>query len=218
MVDALPLFPLGTVLFPHAILPLHIFEPRYRALMHDLMAQPEPWSFGVVAIREGHEVGADSVRSLYDVGCTALVRQAEQLPDGRFAVLLVGGDRFRIREVDGSRPYLQASVDVLDEPPVVDGALDALVATVRQRCTDYLGTLGNAASTQDLPADPTPLSYAVAAALVVGLADRQALLETPDTALRLRAEAELLKRELGVMRTLRAMPVTPQQLPRHSQN
>ena len=74
MTHLLPLFPLGTVLFPGGLLPLHIFEPRYRALMHDLMSEPEPWSFGVVAIREGHEVGADSLRSLYDVGCNAVIR------------------------------------------------------------------------------------------------------------------------------------------------
>ena len=218
MVDALPLFPLGTVLFPDAFMPLQIFEPRYRALMQDLMAEPEPWEFGVVAIREGHEVGADSVRSLYDIGCTARVRQAEQLPDGRIAVLVVGGERFRIREVDRSRLYLQASVEMLDEPPVGEVAIDALVATVRERCVAYLDALGSTASPRELPADPTSLSYAVAGFLAIGLADRQSLLETPDPARRLRAEGDLLTRELFVMRTLRAMPVTPQQLPRHSQN
>lgn len=218
MVDALPLFPLGTVLFPGALMPLQIFEPRYRALMQDLMAESEPWEFGVVAIREGHEVGADRVRSLYDIGCTARVRQVEQLPDGRIAVLVVGGERFRIREFDRSRPYLQAAVEMLDEPPVGEVAQDTLVATIREQFVAYLAALGGTTSTSEPPADRTSLSYAVAAFLAVGLADRQALLEMPDPALRLRAEADLLSRELSVMRTLRAMPITPQRLPRHSQN
>lgn len=212
----LPLFPLGTVLFPGVPLPLHIFEPRYRELMHDLMAGPEPWTFGVVAIREGHEVGADSVRSLYDVGCTAVVRQVEQSADGRFAVLLVGSERFRICQFDHSKPYLRAGVEVLDEQ-FADAPSDELVATVQQRLAEYVGALGGSAPSEPA-ADPTSLSYVVAAALRIALAERQALLETPDTSDRLRGEAELLARELAVMRRLHAMPTTSLHLPRPSQN
>src|SRR2546423_12156315 len=88
-VRELPLFPLGTVLFPGVPLPLHIFEERYRLLVRDLMALPEGASrrFGVVAIREGREVGADGVRALYPVGCTAELRDVEEDDDGRFDLL-----------------------------------------------------------------------------------------------------------------------------------
>src|SRR3954471_6672549 len=89
----LPLFPLGTVLFPGVPLPLHIFEERYRLLVRDLMAIPEgqPRRFGVVAIREGREVGADGVRALYSVGCTAELRQVQQYSDRRFYIVSGGG-------------------------------------------------------------------------------------------------------------------------------
>jgi uncharacterized protein len=80
---SLPLFPLGTVLLPGSPLPLRIFEPRYRQLVADLLELPAAnRGFGVVAIREGHEVGSESVRALYEVGCLALVTEIEESPDG----------------------------------------------------------------------------------------------------------------------------------------
>ena len=70
--SVIAVFPLGTVLVPGLVLPLHIFEPRYRTLIHDLLALPAPErGFGVVAIREGHEVGVDGARALADVGTRA---------------------------------------------------------------------------------------------------------------------------------------------------
>ena len=218
MVDRLPLFPLGTVLFPGAPLPLHVFEPRYRELVHDLLAAPEPRAFGVVAIREGHEVGSDALRSLYDVGCVALVRRVDRLPDGRFAVMTVGTRRFRLTETDDSRPYLQADVELLTEPAVDNGSVTELVEGVRRAFTDYHSALADPGSEVELPDDPALLSYVVAAALVLALPERQALLEAPDTVQRLRMEADLLKRELGLIRTMRTVPMGQPPLPRHSQN
>lgn len=218
MDDPLALFPLGTVLFPGAPLPLHVFEPRYRALVTDLMARPEPRVFGVVAIREGHEVGADAVRALYDVGCVAVLRRVEALPDSRFAVMTTGSRRFRIEELDESRPYLQARVEMLQEPVGDDDQVERLAATVRSAFADYRNALRAAEPSIDLPEDATELSYLVAAAIVLTLPERQDLLEAGDTRQRLAREADLLGRELGLMRTLRTMPLTPQQLPRHSQN
>jgi Lon protease-like protein len=216
--ELLPLFPLGTVLFPGIPLPLHVFEPRYRELVSDLMAGPEPRAFGVVAIREGHEVGVDAVRALYDVGCVATVRDVQASPDGRFALMTTGGRRFRIVELDQSRPYLQAHVDFLEEPPGTPDDVDDVAGTVRQAFVDYRATLGGADPGVELPEDPAMLSFFVAATTVIALPERQELLEIPDTRARLARERDLLHRELGLMRTLRTMPVMPQQLPRHSQN
>ena len=217
MTELLPLFPLGTVLFPGIPLPLHVFEPRYRELVSDLLAGPEPRVFGVVAIREGHEVGVDAVRALYDVGCVAVVREVEASPDGRFALMTTGGRRFRVTELDQSRPYLQAQVEFLEEPSD-DDEVAGVASSVRRVFIDYRATLGGADLGFELPEDPTWLSFLVAATSVIALPERQELLEIPDTRQRLTREAELLHRELGLMRTLRTMPVTPQQLPRHSQN
>ena len=196
-------------------LPLQVFEPRYRALMQDLMAVPEPWSFGVIAIREGHEVGTESVRSLYDVGCLGVVRQLEQLADGRFAMLLIGQRRFSTRVLDDSRPYLQADVAFIDEQPG-DPARDVAL-TVGSRFVDYCTALGAAEMAATLPEDATELSYLVAATMMIPLADRQALLEIPDTPQRLGSESRLLTRELALMRA-GTMPVTQPRLPPHSQN
>ncbi|HEY1671362.1 MAG TPA: LON peptidase substrate-binding domain-containing protein, partial [Streptosporangiaceae bacterium] len=68
MTDTLPLFPLGTVLFPGMLLPLHIFEDRYKELVRDLLDGPEPRRFGVIAIKKGRETGVEGVSSLYEVG------------------------------------------------------------------------------------------------------------------------------------------------------
>src|SRR5262249_52932298 len=96
----LPLFPLGTVLFPGLVMPLHSFEARYRALVRNLMALPDgpPREFGVVAIRRGLEVGAGAEVTLYEVGCTAEVRQVTEHEDGRFDLVTVGRRRFEIAE------------------------------------------------------------------------------------------------------------------------
>ncbi|HEY7880701.1 MAG TPA: LON peptidase substrate-binding domain-containing protein, partial [Streptosporangiaceae bacterium] len=75
MSETIPLFPLGTVLYPALLLPLHIFEDRYRQLVGDLLEGPEPRRFGVIAIRRGRETGIDGVSALYEVGCAAVLRR-----------------------------------------------------------------------------------------------------------------------------------------------
>jgi len=203
----LPLFPLSTVLFPHLLLPLHVFEDRYRRMVRDLLELPEPdRRFAVVAIREGREVGAHNVRSLHRVGCVARVRRVQPYDDGRFDLVSSGTQRFRLRAVDDELPYLRAEVEPLPEPP---GDLpEALAPRVRTLFAAYREALGGSPDTSDsdLPADPERLSYAVAAAAVLDLREKQRLLEAPDTAERLRAEHRLLRRETALLRLLRSVP------------
>ena len=115
--EVIPLFPLGTVLVPGLLLPLHVFEPRYRRLVHDLQGrEPDHRAFGVVAIREGHEVGERGVKALHDVGTLAMVRDVHPYPDGRFDLRTNGDARFRIhRLVDEGTPYHCAEVECLAE-------------------------------------------------------------------------------------------------------
>src|SRR6202041_2864182 len=115
MSQSLPLFPLGTVLFPGLLLPLHIFEERYRRLVRDLLTEPEPRQFGVIAIRKGRETGVDGVSALYEIGCTATLRRVDELDDGRFDLITVGTQRFRLLALDQTRPYLQGEVELLAE-------------------------------------------------------------------------------------------------------
>ncbi len=205
----LPLFPLGTVLFPGVPLPLHIFEERYRALVRELLDMPadQPRRFGVVAIREGREVGSDGVRALYEVGCTAELRQVQAYDDGRFDIVTVGSTRFTVQGLDTSMPYLQGDVELLAEPA---GAPGRLITVVAELFTDYLALLGDARrmpiDAPDLPDDALLLSYLVAATTLLDISDKQRLLEAPDAAARLRAEAELLHREIRLLRLLSAVP------------
>ena len=128
MGDLIPLFPLGTPLFPGVVLPLQIFEPRYRRLMHDLMALPESGDgqfFGVVAIRQGWEVERVApAEALYDIGCTARLQAVRAQPDGGFRIVTVGGDRFRLLDVvvGEDPPYLQAEVEWLAEEEAAEEA------------------------------------------------------------------------------------------------
>ena len=129
----MPIFPLGTVLYPGLLLPLHIFEQRYRRLVRDLVGRSDDAErrFGVVAIREGREVGSDGVLALHEVVCTAELRQVEAYEDGRFDIVTVGATRFRLVGLDTSLPYLQGEVELLPElPGDSSSVLAASVGTV----------------------------------------------------------------------------------------
>jgi Lon protease-like protein len=208
--EELPLFPLGTVLFPGLVLPLHVFEERYRALVRRLVEQPEgtPREFGVVAIRRGWEVDQQGVLTLHEVGCAAQVRQVTAHPDGRFDLTTVGTRRFAVRHLDADRePYLIATVDWLDEPGGPAEELDRLVPTVLDLLQRYLRLVRPTQLGEQVPEDPTVLSHVVAATAALSLDERQALLAAPDTAARLRAERTLLRREVALLGRVRAVPV-----------
>jgi Lon protease-like protein len=193
---SLPLFPLGSVLFPGLVLPLHVFEERYRLLVRELLELPEQERrFGVVAIRQGREVGADGVRALYDVGCVAELRRAERYDDGRFDVVTVGAERFALSGVDDQRPYLTAEVELLEEPLGDAAELPLLVGAVRAAFHGYLTALAGASGDQ-LEAATTALD----------LDARQALLAEPDAASRLRSELALLRRETTLLQRLSSAP------------
>jgi Lon protease-like protein len=215
----LPLFPLGTVLFPGLVLPLHIFEERYRALVRALKDRPdgERREFGVVAIRRGWEVEqAASTVSLYDVGCTAQVRQITEHPDGTFDIVTVGRRRFTIADLlPVDTPYLQARVSYLAEDPGPEGDADMLAPRVLAAFGRYLRLVRvNAADIpEQLPEDPHVLSHLVAATANLTIAERQSLLATVDTPTRLRKELVLLYREVGLLSQVRAVPVTVADLP-----
>jgi uncharacterized protein len=209
--DRLPLFPLGSVVVPGQVLPLHVFEPRYRALVQDLQELPEVERvFGVLAIRSGREVGEDGVLALHEVGTVVRLHRVSPYPDGRCDVVTVGTGRFRLRGVAHDRAYLVGLVDPLPDDPGDPDEAALLAAGTTDALATYLRALGAAAGGEtevpELPGDPRALSYVVAAGTRVDLEDRQALLEVPDDAGRLRAGLALLRREVRLMRALRAVP------------
>ncbi len=133
----IPLFPLHTVLCPGIVLPLHIFEERYRAMTRHCLDTGEP--FGVVLIRDGREVGTDGVTTLAGVGAFAEIREAGRYPDGRFDLLAAATGRFAIELVDAGRePYLVASVTALDDEVGDEPRAERLAATAIRRFVRYL--------------------------------------------------------------------------------
>lgn len=205
--DTIALFPLGSPLFPGMLLPLHVFEERYRRLVQDLLdgaQQGQPAVFGIVAISAGHEVGEDAVSALTDTGCLAEVRAVAMLPDGRFELVVVGVRRFRLLQVvRGVTAYLQAVVRWLDEREGSDA--DLLAEQAVQVFHAYRDAL-QATRDVELPADPTLLSYALAAAVELPAPDRQLLLACADTASRLQLLIALIRREESLLRQLHVVP------------
>ncbi|HUL26377.1 MAG TPA: LON peptidase substrate-binding domain-containing protein [Streptosporangiaceae bacterium] len=212
MSETMPLFPLGTVLYPGVMLPLHIFEERYRQLVRDLLDGPEPRQFGVVAIRKGRETGVDGISALHEIGCTARLRQVMRHEDGRFELVTVGAQRFRLAGLDHSRPYLRGETEPLAEETGDEAAAARAVPAVQAAFREYLDTLATQGAAEisapGLPDEPVLLSYLVAASMVVDLSDRQALLAEPDAASRLAAERALLARETRMLRRLTSAPAT----------
>jgi uncharacterized protein len=222
MSDTLPLFPLSTVLFPGMRLPLHIFEERYRTLVADLLAGPEPRRFGVIAIRQGREVGAGAVTALHETGCVAVVRQVTPHADGEYDLQTVGTDRFRLvrllppGERPGERPYFRGEIELLPDTDITadtapaPGGVAAVVRQVQAGFRGYLNALadrgGGVISVADLPDEPVLMSYVVGAAMIIDLPERQSLLAAPDALSRLRLERSLLSRETAMLRATTSRP------------
>jgi Lon protease-like protein len=210
MTELLPLFPLNTLLVPGLVLPLHIFEPRDRALVTELMGREDEDAreFGMVCVREGQSVEDDGMGALYPVGVSAILRQAEELPDGRFDIVTTGARRFRLQALDDSEPLLRAEVDFLAE---VTGEGDAeAAARVTRRFHAYRALLGGqvraSVGEDEIPEDPTILSYLVTAAMVLPADERQSLLAASTTSDRLLQADRLLARETTLIDELSAMP------------
>jgi uncharacterized protein len=207
--ERIPLFPLGTVLYPGLLLPLHIFEDRYRLLVADLIEHRDVDDrfFGVVAIRAGFEVGPAGVLALHDVGCTANLRGVQARDGGEFDIVTAGSRRFRLLAVDDSQPWLEGEVEWLPEPE--GAAAQVLARSVKAHFQRYrinlLGSRG-ISDQNELPDDPETLSYLVAATTLLDLADHQALLQAPDTGTRLRLELTLLRRETALLEHLPTLP------------
>jgi Lon protease-like protein len=180
----MPQFPLGTVLFPTMLLPLHIFEPRYRAMIRDVMEGDR--RFGVVLIERGHETGGDDQRSLF--GTVAEVMEAEEFPDGRWAVVTVGTERIKIGNWLPDDPYPMAEVepwpDLSCEGPVPADA-ERVEAKLR-RCIALASEAGVDVGRVPDRFDHGPTgTMQMAAMLPVGSFDKQRMLGAPDAVARL---------------------------------
>jgi Lon protease-like protein len=198
-----PQFPLGTVLFPDMVLPLHVFEPRYRAMVAEVLANDGV--FGVVLISRGHEVGGGEQRT--DLGTTAKVVKAEQLSDGRWAIITVGVERFKVRKWLPDDPYPIADIEPWpDESPAgdIELAYQQLVTKFR-RCMALASESG-----LDVGPQPEPVAAPSAGDIgfgcmrmadmaPVGAHDKQRLLAAPGAAQRVPLLDEMISDALELI-------------------
>lgn len=192
----MPIFPLkNVVLFPGMVLPLHIFEMRYREMITRCIDEHLP--FGVTLIADGQEVGASA--EPHRVGTAARIVHVEKLDDGRMNITAVGTQRFRILELRDDFSYPSA---IVSHFPVLNGATkraDEFSQRVRPQVLEYVALLSKAANvnlTLDrLPEDPLTLAFLVAISLQVSPNDKQQLLEAAGVPEILAIESRLLSRE-----------------------
>ncbi|RLV48981.1 peptidase S16 [Nocardioides mangrovicus] len=219
MTTRLPLFPLNSVVFPGVATPLHVFEERYRALVRDLLGRSDPADriFGITAIREGFEVAGpgDSVehgrQSLCTTGTVVQLTGVEPYDDGRFDIETVGRQRFVLHEVDGSGDYAVGAVDLVTEPDTDDvtGVEAERTLAIFERYRDRLGRMrGGPVLSGQLPRDPTYLSWSLSATCLLTQAQRQELLEAPDTLTRLVLLRHSLVEEMEAMQVVPSLPAT----------
>ncbi len=204
----LPLFPLNVVLFPGTVLPLHIFEPRYRQMIVD--CQREDKSFGIVLVKPESEFLQEIP---YEVGTMIEMRELHELPDGRYVLMALGIKRFRIINHHREKPYLAGIVELFDDVTEPPEQLASFARQVRYLFEDYLDLVLKASGEEKtievpLPDEPEELSHFIAYFLDLQEELKQHLLELTSTQQRLQEEITILRREVPFMRQILAKKST----------
>lgn len=237
----MPVFPLNTAVVPGLILPLHIFEMRYRRLIADLLmiADPDAREFALIAVRDGHDPDTEGIDALHAIGVTVIVREVEELEDGCYDIVTTGQRRFRLHELvpdlthAAAPPLLVGEIEYL--PDTDDESAGLLVAEALRRFRVYRGLLsgqldgelvlqseddGTDIDMEDeqLPGDPSVIGYLITAAMVIPTAERQRVLELDDAGERLRSVTALLRRENALIASLGALPALDLSIGNGSQN
>jgi uncharacterized protein len=186
----IPIFPLSDVVFfPGTLLPLHIFEPRYRQMVKDALEGDR--RIGMVLANSAWEADASVVHEVHAVGGLGKISEVEELEDGKYDIVLSGTRRFRILEFVSEAPYRLARVELLEDPYLEQPEDQGLVRQLITGFRDYLGPdkLGLAESELLAKVDLATLANSVCSAVRIPLSDKQALLEVDEV--RIRAEAVL---------------------------
>lgn len=204
----LSLFPLRLVLFPGQVLPLHIFEPRYRLMIGKCIEDRQP--FGVVLMRDDTPDWRryDGNAALpYTVGTTAHIRQVERLDDGRYNILVLGLHRFRVKQLNFDWPYLQGEVEAFPLETSAGQSYPRL-NVLRRLLNGYMDLLskivGTEVSLDAMPDDPRTLAFLTASVLQIPWDDKQDLLATPELDVLLETERVMLGREQMLLRYMHA--------------
>ncbi len=208
LVRNLPLFPLNTVLFPNATIPLHVFEERYRLMVQ--MCLDGDSIFGVVLIKSGSEVGEPA--EPHSVGTVARIEDVNRMDNGRMLLRVKGAERFAILRITQQRSYIEANVQLLgdaaDEEPVASEVMDMVRTATTRHVRLAMGLRGGWVREAKTPEDPAALSYFVGTLLQSEPNVKQALLEKQSTARRLQGELALMEEEEEKLRVLVAQQLT----------
>jgi Lon protease-like protein len=199
----IPLFPLPNVaLFPAALLPLHIFEPRYRAMVADALDGER--LIGMVMLRPGWEAHYERTPAIYPVGCAGFITHADRLPDGRYNIMLRGLEKFRILHErparDGAEKYRIAQIESIEEAPLDRGAPS--LSDARARLERLIAKQLHRSADESIPKDIADEDLVHAIAQHLEPLEKQALLECDGLLRRCQTLVELLE-----MRILGGQPV-----------
>ena len=209
----LALFPLNTVLFPGQVLPLHIFEERYRLMIRRCLADELP--FGVVLIKRGHEVGEDA--EPYSVGTLARIIESTHLPNGTMNIVTLGIERFRIRRLIHDQPYLRGEVETLSLTESGDAAaITELTDSVRHRVALYIKLIAEAAGLEikidEMPELPQQIGYLAAITMQIDNREKQELLGSQSLNAILGRAITLLNRENALLTWMASTRAWPEQV------
>jgi Lon protease-like protein len=196
----LPMFPLGAILFPYNVLPLRVFEPRYRVLAHDVLEGNK--EFGVVLIERGFEVGGGDER--FGLGTVARIVQAAQTEDGRWGLLTVGSRRIKVQSWLPDDPYPKATVVDLPDDKVDESHTERLQRVERsvRRALGLKAELAEptmAPATFELAEDPDVACWQLAAYAPLEQIDHLRVLGVDDPAERLDVLAELTEEAASML-------------------
>lgn len=187
VINDLAIFPLATVLFPGAILPLHIFEDRYKQMMQYAIDNEK--LFGL-SYRSDAEIGRETLPEPGSVGCLAKIHVVMPLDEGKLNLISSGVIRYRVLELNQIVPFLVARVETFTDDPEPEGDVSELMDEIAGTCKEFLDAAQMLDETtpginQDLPEDPEAFSLLVASALPIENDAKQALLEMTSTKQRL---------------------------------
>jgi len=196
----LPMFPLGAILFPYNVLPLRVFEPRYRVLTHDCLAGNK--EFGVVLIERGFEVGGGDER--FGLGTVARIVQAAQTEDGRWGLLTVGSRRIKVESWLPDDPYPKAEVVDLPDDKVDETHTEGVQRVERavRRALALKAELGEptmAPATFELAQDPDVAGWQLAAYAPLEQVDQLSILGVDGPGERLAVLAELTEEAASML-------------------
>jgi len=199
-----PIFPLNTVLFPQARMPLYIFEPRYREMIERCV--DDDLAFGVMLIKDGTEVGAPATP--HSIGTVARIVEVARAADGTMNIGIMGITRFKLLEPSTQRAYLTGKIQVMPDENVDLAKIEFTARRTEHAFKEYVKKIKSISEMEEadsddsfeLPKDPVHLSYLIAANLPISNPDRQSLLEAKTLKDRMQREIMFLERELSLLK------------------